>query len=106
MPTVIFVASDATYCEVSAEPGETLLETALRHAVPGIIGECGGSCACATCHVFVEPDWMAATGQPGAEEEDMLASVAGARPNSRLACQIKMGDALDGLIVTTPRRQG
>lgn len=105
-PVVIFVAADATYCEVSATPGETLLETALRHGVPGIVGACGGSCTCATCHVFVEADWMDAVGQPGAEEEDRLATIGGARPNSRLSCQIRITEALDGLIVTTPRRQG
>lgn len=65
-----------------------------------IKAECGGALSCATCHVYVDPDWTAAVGSPSADEEDMLDSVGDVRPNSRLSCQILMSDALDGLKVT------
>ena len=83
----------------------TLMEVAIKHQVPGIDAECGGACSCATCHVYVEPEWMEAVGQPASMEEDMLDFAFDVRPNSRLSCQIKISDALDGLRVHTPSRQ-
>ena len=91
---------------VEAQLGSTVMETALREGVPGIEAECGGACACATCHVYVAPEWTEIVGKPEQMEEDMLDFAFEVRPNSRLSCQIKVTEALDGLVVTTPPRQG
>jgi 2Fe-2S ferredoxin len=82
-----------------------VMEAARRAGIVGIIGECGGACSCATCHVYVEPEWIDAVGQPASMEEDMLDFAFDVRPNSRLSCQIKIRDALNGLRVHTPARQ-
>ncbi len=91
---------------VDVEAGATVMEAAIRNAIPGIEAECGGACACATCHVYVAPQWSEIVGKPSQMEEDMLDFAADVRPNSRLSCQIKVTEALDGLVVTTPARQG
>ena len=90
----------------SAEPGSTVMENAIKNDVPGIEAECGGACACATCHVYVDEAFMAVVGEPEPMEEDMLDFAFDVRPNSRLSCQIKVRDALDGLVVRVPERQG
>ena len=90
---------------VDAELGSTVMENAVREAVPGILAECGGACACATCHVYVDDDWKEQVGDPSPMEEDMLDFAFDVRPNSRLSCQIKLVEALDGLTVTVPERQ-
>jgi len=81
------------------------MEAAIRNLVPGIEAECGGACACATCHVHVDDKWMDATGKAAPMEEDMLDFAFDVRPTSRLSCQIKVTDELDGLIVRVPERQ-
>jgi 2Fe-2S ferredoxin len=81
------------------------MENAIRQSVPGIEAECGGACACATCHVYVDDAWTEIVGKPAAMEEDMLDFAFDVRPNSRLSCQIKVTDALDGLVVSVPERQ-
>jgi 2Fe-2S ferredoxin len=81
------------------------METAIKNDIPGIEAECGGACACATCHVYVDEAWFDITGGPSPMEEDMLDFGYDVRANSRLSCQIKVTEALDGLIVTTPERQ-
>jgi ferredoxin, 2Fe-2S len=91
---------------VEAQDGSTVMETALRNSIPGIDAECGGACACATCHVYVDEEWTEKVGPPSQMEEDMLDFAFEVRPNSRLSCQIKVTDALDGLVVTTPSKQG
>ena len=91
---------------VDAEIGSTVMETAIKNSIPGIEAECGGACACATCHVYVDDAWVEATGKPAATEEDMLDFAFDVRPNSRLSCQIKVRPELDGLVVTVPERQG
>ena len=78
------------------------METAVRNGVPEIEAECGGACACATCHVYVDPAWAAATGKPDPMEEDMLDFAFEVQPTSRLSCQIKVKAALDGLVVKLP----
>jgi 2Fe-2S ferredoxin len=82
------------------------METAIRNSVPGIVAECGGACSCATCHVHVDEAWTAKVGPPSPMEEDMLDFAFDVRPTSRLSCQIKVTDELDGLIVHTPEKQG
>ena len=105
MAKITFVDSGGTERAVEAKLGSTVMEAAIRHSVPGIEAECGGACSCATCHVYVDEEWMPKVGKPGPMEEDMLDFAFEAKPNSRLSCQIKMTDALDGIIVRTPAKQ-
>ena len=105
MPKLTFVAFDGTYFVVDAKSGSTVMENAVRNSVPGIEAECGGACACATCHVYVDEAWAEKVGKPEAMEEDMLDFAFEVGPTSRLSCQIKMSDALDGLVVRVPERQ-
>jgi 2Fe-2S ferredoxin len=105
MAKITFVDSSGTHRSVTAENGATVMETAIRNSIPGIEAECGGACACATCHVYVDAAWAEKVGQPASMEEDMLDFAFDVRPTSRLSCQIKVSAALDGLIVHTPERQ-
>ncbi|MBP1850990.1 2Fe-2S iron-sulfur cluster-binding protein [Rhizobium halophytocola] len=106
MTKLTIIAFDGTPFELDAAPGSTVMENAVRNSVPGIEAECGGACACATCHVYVDEAWTAAVGEPTPMEEDMLDFASDVRPNSRLSCQIKVTEALDGLVVNVPERQG
>lgn len=106
MTKLTIVAFDGTRHELDVEPGSTVMENAVRNSVPGIEAECGGACACATCHVYVDEAWVETVGQPSPMEEDMLDFAIDVRPNSRLSCQIKITPALDGLVVNVPERQG
>jgi 2Fe-2S ferredoxin len=105
MSKLTIVAFDGTRHELDVANGSTVMENAVRNSVPGIEAECGGACACATCHVYVDDAWSATVGSPEAMEEDMLDFAYDVRPTSRLSCQIKMSDALDGLVVHVPERQ-
>jgi 2Fe-2S ferredoxin len=105
MAKITFIGTDGTRYQVEAENGSTVMENAIRNGVPGIEAECGGACACATCHVYVGEEWQAVTGAPEPMEEDMLDFAFDLRPSSRLSCQIKVSDALDGLVITVPDRQ-
>ena len=85
-------------------PGLSLMEAATAHGIAGIIGECGGSMCCATCHVVVDPDWFARTGLIGPFEDQMLDVVeADRQPTSRLSCQIRMTAGLDGIRLEVPQ---
>ena len=106
MPKINYIGADGTSRTIEAEAGSTVMEAAIKHGVPGIEAECGGACACATCHVYVDEAWTAEVGEPEAMEEDMLDFAYEVQPNSRLSCQIKVRDALDGLVVRVPERQG
>ncbi len=106
MTKITFIDAAGKSREVQADNGSTVMETALRNAVPGIEAECGGACACATCHVYVDEAWLAKLPKQERMEEDMLDFAFDVRPNSRLSCQIKVTEALDGLVVTTPDKQG
>jgi 2Fe-2S ferredoxin len=105
MPKITYVDFEGTTRTVDGEVGATVMETAIKNNVPGIEAECGGACACATCHVYVDEAWRPAVGDPSPMEEDMLDFGFDVRPNSRLSCQIKVTDELDGLVVRTPERQ-
>lgn len=105
MTQIIFVTHDGVRHEIDAENGTTVMENAIKHSVPGIEAECGGACACATCHVYVDEAWAAKTGSPDPMEEDMLDFAYDVQPTSRLSCQIKVSDELDGLVVRIPERQ-
>ena len=105
MPKITYIDSKGTPRIVEGEVGATVMETAIRNNVPEIEAECGGACSCATCHVYVSEEWRERTGEPSPMEEDMLDFGYDVRPNSRLSCQIKITEQLDGLTVTTPDRQ-
>jgi 2Fe-2S ferredoxin len=105
MARITFIQNDGTERVVEAEPGMTVMEAAVKNGVAGIAAECGGACACATCHVYVEEAWREKTGAPEQMEEDMLDFAFDVRPVSRLSCQIKVSDALDGLVVRIPDKQ-
>src|SRR5690606_17506618 len=106
MPKITFIMPDGTPNEVEAPPGLSVMEIAQKHGIDQIEGACGGSLACATCHVYVHPDWVAATmpddGEKSPEEEDMLDLAFDIRKTSRLSCQIMMDEKLDGLVVALP----
>jgi len=105
VPKLTIKAFDGSLFEMDAADGSTVMENAMRNSVPGIEAECGGACACATCHVYVDDAWTSKVGSPEVMEEDMLDFAFETKPTSRLSCQIKMTGDLDGLIVHVPERQ-
>jgi 2Fe-2S ferredoxin len=102
MTKITYLQADGTENTVEAQPGETLMSAALDNNVPGIDGDCGGNCACATCHVFVEGELV---GGAGDEERDMLAIADDVQENSRLGCQILITAEMDGLVIRLPASQ-
>ena len=104
MTQITFIDSGGTARTVEGENGSTVMETAIRNAVPGIEAECGGACACSTCHVYIDEAWQEKVGAPSPMEEDMLDFAYDVKPNSRLSCQMKVSDDLNGLVVRTPER--
>lgn len=105
MVKLIISTSDGTPFEIEAATGTTLMENAVRNSVPGIEAECGGACACATCHVYVDEHWVDRVGPPNDIEKDMLDFAYDVRESSRLSCQIRLSEAIDGLSVKVPERQ-
>ena len=105
MPKVTYIESSGKEHVIDAPAGQTVMEAAVKHAVPGIDADCGGACACATCHVYVDPAWQTKTGEASSMELSMLDFANDVEPNSRLSCQIKLTDELDGLIVRLPASQ-
>ena len=105
MPRVVFLVSGGRRQEVMGVVGVSLMETAKQHGVQGIVAQCGGACACATCHVYVEPEWTARLAPAEDMELGMLEAAWEPRATSRLSCQITLTADLDGLTVTVPERQ-
>lgn len=107
MPKVVFIALDGAQRVVEVDAGDSVMAAAVRNGVPGIVGECGGNCSCATCHVYIDAEFAAEVGGPGEMEDDLLELGAAAerRETSRLSCQITMIESLDGLIVHVPEEQ-
>ncbi len=105
MPNVIFVEADGTKHEVEGNAGDTVMELAINNMVPGMLAECGGACACATCHVYVSPEWAEKVGPLEKRESEMVAEALDVKETSRLACQIHISDELDGLTVALPENQ-
>jgi ferredoxin, 2Fe-2S len=105
MPSITYIDYEGTPRTVEGEVGSTVMETAIKNGIPGIEAECGGACACATCHVHVDEAWRAVVGEPSPMEEDMLDFGYDVKPDSRLSCQIKVTAELEGLVVRTPERQ-
>lgn len=112
-PGHVHVMPKVTYIEYGTEKehtvevanGMSIMEGALKYAIPGLDGDCGGACACATCHVYVDEAWVEKTGPRDELEADMLDFAFDVTDESRLGCQIRMSDALDGLIIKMPERQ-
>jgi ferredoxin, 2Fe-2S len=105
MVKITYIQPDGTGQTVEAEPGMTAMETAKKNLIDGIEAECGGACACATCHVYVEEAWREKVGPPSEMEEDMLDFAFEVQPSSRLSCQIKVRADLDGLVLRVPDKQ-
>lgn len=105
MARIRYVEANGTAHDVEVAPGVTLMRAAVDRLIPGIEGDCGGLCACGTCHVYVPPEWQARCGRPDELETGMLEFAFDVRENSRLACQIEVTEELDGLVVHMPERQ-
>lgn len=106
MPKITYIEYDGRQHAVDAPMGSSVMEGAVKNNVPGIDADCGGACACATCHVYVDPDWVGAAGVASDTEAAMLEfAAAPVEANSRLSCQLKVTARLDGLIVRMPRCQ-
>ena len=105
MPRVTLIDPEGTRHELDGLDGMSVMEVAVRNGVPGIKADCGGACACATCQVYVDADWMERVGAPTEMEADMLEFAVDPAANSRLSCQIRLTAALDGMIAHVPASQ-
>jgi 2Fe-2S ferredoxin len=105
MPFVTFIDARQEVVRVKAEPGVTAMEAARRSGVRGIVAQCGGECLCSTCHCYVADDWFEKLPAKKEDEASLLDFAWRPRPTSRLACQIMLTDALDGLVLYVPERQ-
>ena len=105
MAKITFILHDGTEQTVNGTAGMSVMETAVKNMIPGIDADCGGACACATCHVYVEPEWKDKLTKRAPMEEDMLDFAFDVQDSSRLSCQIKISDAIDGLRVRVPEKQ-
>jgi 2Fe-2S ferredoxin len=105
MAKITYIQFDGSESVIDVKPGLTVMEGAVKNNVRGIDADCGGACACATCHVYVDTAWTDKTGEKSAMEESMLDFAENVAPNSRLSCQIKVTDDLDGLIIRLPESQ-
>lgn len=105
MPKITYIEFSGVEHIVDIPSDLSVMQGAIGHDVRGIIADCGGACSCATCHVYVDPEWLGRVGEKSAMEEALLEEVCDAQPNSRLSCQIKVMDELDGLIVRLPAKQ-
>lgn len=105
MPKITFIDFEGAERAVEGKVGDSVMETATSNDLPGIDADCGGACACATCHVYVDAAWTDIVGKPDELEAEMLDVAEDVRDNSRLSCQIKITDEMHGLIVTTPESQ-
>jgi 2Fe-2S ferredoxin len=105
MPSVTYVEHTGARHEVDVPNGTSLMQAAIDNGIQGIVGECGGGLACATCHCYVEEAWMEKVGAASEMEQQMLEFANNSKSNSRLSCQINMSDELDGLVVELPESQ-
>ena len=105
MAKITYIEHDGTEHVIDVKTGQSVMEGAVKHNIPGIDADCGGACACATCHVYVDPAWLSKTGEKSSMEESMLDFAESVEDNSRLSCQIKVTDDLDGLVVRMPESQ-
>lgn len=99
MPKVIYITTDEARHEVEVEAGYSIMEGAINNNIEGIVAECGGACACATCHSYIDPAWTDRIPSMDDMEDSMLDAAFERKDNSRLTCQIEMSDALDGIVI-------
>ena len=104
MTKVVFVSPTGESQSVDVLPGLTLMEAAVQNGIDGIDGDCGGSCNCGTCHVWIDEAWLSKLTPPQSIETNMIEGLAAAQPNSRLCCQIKISSAMDGMILRIPSK--
>lgn len=105
MLKVTYIEYNGTRHEVAAREGQSLMEVATEHLVPGILGDCGGTCSCATCHGYLQEPWLEKASPASEDELGILEGALEVRENSRLCCQIRVDAALDGIVVHLPERQ-
>ena len=105
MPKITYKDNQGNSKTIEVENGLSVMEGAIQNNIPGIDADCGGSMACATCHVYVEEKWLNKLIKPEESEEDMIDMAFEPKKNSRLSCQLIVADELDGLVVTTPEKQ-
>jgi 2Fe-2S ferredoxin len=105
MPKITYIAHDGSARTVDVPVGWTVMEGAVKNRIPGIDADCGGACACATCHVYVDAAWLGKLPPREDMEQSMLDFAQEPKANSRLSCQLKVSEALDGLVVMTPKSQ-
>ncbi|MEM6412690.1 MAG: 2Fe-2S iron-sulfur cluster-binding protein [Pseudomonadota bacterium] len=105
MAKVVFVDHEGTERSIDVNDGETIMEAAIKNSIPGIDADCGGACACATCHVYVEDQFLGQIGEAQDMEQSMLDFAENVQANSRLCCQIFMSGELDGIRIVTPESQ-
>lgn len=105
MPKILYIEHNGTQHLIEAEAGKSVMQVAVENMVPGIVGDCGGCCSCATCHGYVDPAWTDRLPAPSADETMMLDGALSVQPNSRLTCQITLRPELDGLVIRLPESQ-
>lgn len=105
MPTITFINHKGQKSEVFAQTGDSLMEAATFNGIPEVVAECGGVCSCATCHVYIDPDWYTQLPGPDASEQELLEFATNPRANSRLSCQVEITEEMDGMVVHTPSSQ-
>lgn len=105
MPVINFIDGENQVISVTVRAGTNVKDAALDHGIKGIFGECGGSCTCATCHVYVDSEWFNRIEAADPFEQDMLEFAPDVKLESRLSCQINVTDALDGIKIKVPDRQ-
>lgn len=105
MPKITFIDYQGNETSVEGPIGDSVMDIAVSNDVPGIDADCGGACACATCHVYVANDWLDVVGKPEDLEAEMLDVAEEVKENSRLACQIKVSEVMNGLVINTPESQ-
>jgi len=105
MPTITFISHLGQSHEVIAVSGNSLMETAVDNGVVAVVADCGGACSCATCHVYIDPNWYAQLPEPDEFEQELLEFAIDLQANSRLSCQVEITEEMDGMVVHTPESQ-
>jgi ferredoxin, 2Fe-2S len=105
MPKIVFIEFNGTEYNVEALVGDSVMQAATNHMVPGILADCGGNCACATCHVYIDEPWSAQANPKSKEEKEMIECALHVTPSSRLSCQVHVTAELEGLVVRLPESQ-
>jgi 2Fe-2S ferredoxin len=105
MPKILYIEHNGKEHVVDADVGKSVMQNAVENLIPGIVGDCGGACSCATCHGYIDPAWMDKAGARNENEEMMLDGALRVEANSRLTCQVVMTADLDGLVVRLPASQ-